>query len=156
MVCNKLKGVQTIIRQAGKASAGLCKNNKHTKNYDHELSVLSKRRKDLRIRIQNTKNTDQKSTLKTERNKIRHNIRERQIKLNNKEIDRTIEGIDTSKNDHAMFKATRLLNQNTFENPKAEDSEGKVATRSGDILDIVSEYFKDEFVNSDQDIIPPF
>ena len=113
---DKLKGVQTIIRQEGEESVGLCKNNKHTKNYNHELSRLSTKQKDLRIRIQNTKNTDQKSTLKTERNKIQHNIRERQIKLNNEEIDRKIEGIDTSKNDHAMFKATRLLNQKTFKN----------------------------------------
>ena len=57
---DKLKGVQTIIRQAGEAGDCLCKNNKHTKNYDHELSILSKKQKDLRIRIQNTKNTDQK------------------------------------------------------------------------------------------------
>ena len=35
--------------------------------------------------------------------------------------------MDASKNDHAMFKATRLLNQKTFENRKAEDSEGKQA-----------------------------
>ena len=55
---DKLKGVQTIIRQAGEASVGLCKNNKHTKNYDHELSILSNKQKDLRIRIQNTKNID--------------------------------------------------------------------------------------------------
>ena len=67
------------MRQAGEVSVGLCKNNKHTKNYDHELSILSKKQKCLRIRIQNTKNTDQKSTLKTERNKILHNIKERQI-----------------------------------------------------------------------------
>ena len=55
-----------------------------------------------------------------------------------------------------MFKATRLLNQKTFENLKAEESEGKLATRPGDILDIVSKYFKDTFVDRDQDIIPPF
>ena len=153
---DKLKGMQTIIRQAGEASVSLCKNNKHTKNYDHELSILSKKQKDLRIRMQNLKNTDQKSTLKTERNKILHNIRARQIKLNNKEIDRNIEGKDLSKNDSAMFKATRLLNQKTFENPKVEDSEEKLATRPGDILDIVSNYFKDKFVDSDQDVVPPF
>ena len=28
-----------------------------------------------------------------------------------------------------MLKATRLLNQKTFENPNLEDSEGKLATR---------------------------
>ena len=71
---DKPKGVQTIIRQASEASVGLCKNNKHTKNYDHELSILTNKQKDLRIRIQNTKNTDQKSPSKTERNKILHNI----------------------------------------------------------------------------------
>ena len=79
----------------------------------------------------------------------------RQIKLKSKEIDRKIEGIDASKNDHAIFKATRLLNQKTFENPKVRDSEGKLATRPGDILDIVSRYFKDKFVDRDQDAIPP-
>ena len=57
------------------------------------------------------------------------------MKLNNEEIYRKIEGIDASKYDHAMLKATRLLNQESFENPKAEDSERKLATRPGDILD---------------------
>ena len=84
--------MQTIIRQAGEASVGLCKN-KHTKNYDHGLSILSKKQKDLRIRIQNTKNTDQKSILKTERNKILHNIRESRLKLNTEEMYRKIESI---------------------------------------------------------------
>ena len=153
---DKLKDVKTIIIEAGKANVGPCKNNKHTKNYDHELSRLSKEQKDLRIRIQNTENTDEKSTLKTKRNKILHRIRHRQIKLNNEEIDRKIEGIHSFKNDHAMFKATRLLNQKTFENPKVEDLEGNLATRPGVILDIVSKYFKDKFADSRQDVIPPF
>ena len=55
-----------------------------------------------------------------------------------------------------MFKATKLINQKTFEIPKAKDSEGKLASRPGDILDIVSKYFKDKFVESDQDVIQPF
>ena len=67
-----------------------------------------------------------------------------------------IEGIDASKKDHAMFKATRLLNQKSFENPKAEDSEGKLVSRPGDILGIISKYFKDKFVDSDQDVTPQF
>ena len=54
-----------------------------------------------------------------------------------------------------MYKATRLLNQKTFGNLKAEDSEEKLATRPGDILDIVSKYSKDKFVDSDQDVLPP-
>ena len=63
--------------------------------------------------------------------------------------------IDISKIDHALFKATRLLNQKTFEKPKVEDSEGKLATRPGDFLDIISKYFEDKFVNNAKDVIPP-
>ena len=38
------------------------------------------------------------------------------------------------------------LNQKTFENPDVKDSEGKLATRPGHILDIpvVSKYFKED------------
>ena len=53
-----------------------------------------------------------------------------------------------------MFNAIRLLNKKTFENPEVEDSEGKLATRPGDILDTISKYFKDKFVDSNQDVKP--
>ena len=42
---NKLKGVQTIIKQTGQAGVGLSKNNKLNKKYDHELSLLSKKQR---------------------------------------------------------------------------------------------------------------
>ena len=50
--------MQTIIRQAGEASVGLCKNNKHTKKHDHELSILSKKQKD---KNKNTKHEEHRS-----------------------------------------------------------------------------------------------
>ena len=55
------------------------------------------------------------------RNRILHTIRKRLIKLKNEEIEKKIEGISNAKNDHAMFKATRLLYQKQFENPIVED-----------------------------------
>ena len=46
-----------------------------------------------------------------------------------------------------MFKATRILNQKTFENRrKCSYKTGKHSIY----------YFKDKFVDSDQDVIPPF
>ena len=53
-----------------------------------------------------------------------------------------------------MFRATRLLNQKTFGNPEAEDLERKLVTRPEDILEIVSKYLKDQFMDSDQDVTP--
>ena len=55
-----------------------------------------------------------------------------------------------------MLKATRFLNQKTFENPKVEYLEVRLAKRPGDNLDIVFKYFKDKFVNSDQNVIPRY
>ena len=55
-----------------------------------------------------------------------------------------------------MFKATRLLNQKIFENLKLGHSEGTLATRPGDFLDIVSKYLEEKFVDNHQDNIPPF
>ena len=42
---DELKCVQTIIRQAGEVSVGLCKNNKYTKYYHNLLSILTKKQK---------------------------------------------------------------------------------------------------------------
>lgn len=55
-----------------------------------------------------------------------------------------------------MFKATKLLNQKQFENPKVEDLDGKLATNPNDILDIVSSHFKDKFVDKCAENITPF
>ncbi|GFR98825.1 endonuclease-reverse transcriptase [Elysia marginata] len=55
-----------------------------------------------------------------------------------------------------MLKATKLLNQKHFENPKVEDREGKLATRPNDILEIVSSHFKNKFQDEKAEMISPF
>ena len=55
-----------------------------------------------------------------------------------------------------MFKATKLLNQKPFENPKVEDESGKLATNANDILDIVSNHFKIKFHDETAATISPF
>ncbi|GFR98716.1 endonuclease-reverse transcriptase [Elysia marginata] len=56
----------------------------------------------------------------------------------------------------SMFKATKVLNQKHFENPKVEDREGKLATRPNDILEIVSSHFKNKFQDEKAEMISPF
>ena len=154
-LADKLKEIQVVIKQAGEESVGFLTNTRQRKNNDPELSVLSKQQKELRLKIQNTKDPPKKAKLKSERNKILHNIRKRKIEQKNIEIDKQIEYIDTAQCDRAMFKATKLLNQKPFENPKVEDENGKLATSANDILDIVSNHFKNKFTdNSEPEIIP--
>ena len=155
-VPDRLKCVQTIIKQSIEESVGCVATARQNKHNDEELSQLSKRQKDIRVKIQNTKDNNKRDRLKIERNRILHTIRKRQIKLKNEEIEKKIEGINSAKCDHAMFKATRLLYQKQFENPKVEDQEGKLASNPNDILDIVSSHFKSKFEDEKVEEITPF
>ncbi|GFR60678.1 RxLR effector candidate protein [Elysia marginata] len=137
-VSERLSDIQAATKQSSKESLGIVTTTKQRKHTDPEISVLSKEQKEIRIKIQNTKDDNEtRARLNIERNKILHTTRRRQIKLHNQEIERKLEDINQAQCDHAMFKATNLLNQKHFENPKVEDREGKLATRPNDILDII-------------------
>ena len=53
-VPDRLKRVQTIIKQYIEESVGFVANARQNKHNDEELSQLSKRHKDIRVKIQNT------------------------------------------------------------------------------------------------------
>ena len=87
-VPNRLKRVQTIIKQSIEESVGFLANARQNKHNDEELSQLSKRQKDIRVKIQNTKDINKRDSLKIKRNRILHTIRKRQIKLKNEEKEK--------------------------------------------------------------------
>ena len=91
-VPERLKRVQTIIKQSIEESVGFVANARQNKHNDEELFQLSKRQKDIRVKMQNTNDNNRRDSLKIERNRILHTIRKRQIKLKNEEIEKKIEG----------------------------------------------------------------
>ena len=76
-VPDRLKCVQTIIKQSIEESVGCVATARQNKHNDEELSQLSKRQKDIRVKIQNTKDNNKRDRLKIERNRILHTIRKR-------------------------------------------------------------------------------
>ena len=54
-VPERLKCVQTIIKQSSEESVGFVANARQNKFNNEELSQLSKGQKDIRVKIQNTK-----------------------------------------------------------------------------------------------------
>ena len=86
-VPERLKCVQTIIKQSSEESVGFVANARQNKFNNEELSQLSKGQKDIRVKIQNTKDNNKRDSLKIERNIILDTIRKRQIKLKNEEIE---------------------------------------------------------------------
>ena len=55
-----------------------------------------------------------------------------------------------------MFKATKLLNKKRYENPKIEDSNGKLVTNPDEMLEVITSHFEEKFHDSDQGRIPNF
>ncbi|GFS06793.1 hypothetical protein ElyMa_006554100 [Elysia marginata] len=69
-VSERLGDIQAAIKQSSKESLGLVTTTKQRKHPDPEISVLSKEQKEIRIKIQNTKDDNEtRARLKIERNK---------------------------------------------------------------------------------------
>ena len=74
---DRLRRVQTIIKQSNKESVGFVAHAGQNKHNDEELSQLSKRQKNIRVKIQTTKVNNKRDSLKMERNRILHTIRKK-------------------------------------------------------------------------------
>ena len=61
-VPDRLKRVQTIMKQSSAESVGFVANVRQNKHNDEELSQLSKRQKDIRVKIQNTKDNNKRAS----------------------------------------------------------------------------------------------
>ena len=55
-----------------------------------------------------------------------------------------------------MFSAVKALNREKFENPKVEDSEGKLITNPNEILKTITNHFENKFKDINTPEIPPF
>ena len=71
---DRLKRVQTIIKQSIEESVGFVANARQNKHNDEELSQLSKRQRNIRVKMQSTKENNKRDSLKIERNRILHPI----------------------------------------------------------------------------------
>ena len=120
--------IQYILRSAAYTAVGTQERHQHNREPSKQISELSRKQKELRIKSQNTLDEANKAELKKERNKVLHDIRKKFIEERERErvIDIKISDIDTVQNDKAMFKAVKLLNlDRKYEAIKVEDESGK-------------------------------
>ena len=93
--------------------------------------------------------------MKKERNEVLHQIRKKVTKLRN-ELNKQAEAISSAQTDDDMFSAVKALNRGKFENPKVEDSEGKLMTNPNEILKTVANHFENRFKDINTPEIPSF
>ena len=113
------------------------------RTYSAEIEKKSKEQKKVRLEIKSCQDDEKKKKLKERRNKIQREISKKAQEIRNEEIDRQVEEIEKAGEGAKMFKAVGKIFRERYENPKVEDNEGKLATDPNKILELTTEYFKD-------------
>ena len=146
--------IQDILRSAAHTTVGTQERHQQNREPSKQISELSRKQKELRIKSQNTSDEEKKAELKKERNKVLHDIRKKVIEEREREIEIKISDIDTAQNGTAMFKAVKLLNlDRKYEAIKVEDESGKVLAHPNDKLNIVTNFFESKFQNPNKPFI---
>ena len=133
------------MQNTAQQTAGVITNRKPNRTPDTEISNLSQRQKELRIKINNTKEDSKKIELKKEKNEVLQQIRKKVTQLRNEELNKQAEAISSAQTDDVMFSAVKALNRGKLKNPKVEDSEGKLITNPNEILKTVANHFENKF-----------
>ena len=126
------------ITAAAHEVVGIRISNKSNRPDNPEIRELSEKQKDLRLKIAACKNSEKRKELKSERNKIMHEIKstieiDKDIQLNQK-----VDEIAKAKDSTQMFKAVHELSRKKFENPFVYDKEGRKITNYIQLLTITS------------------
>ena len=132
------------MQNTAQQTAGVITKRKPNRTPDMEISNLSQRQKELRIKINNTKEDSKKIELKKERNEVLHQIRKKVTQLRNEELNKQAEAISSAQTDDVMFSAVKALNRGQTNNKLKRDSE------------IVANHFQNKFKDINTPEIPSF
>ena len=142
------KNITTIIKQVAKETIGVEKRRfKRKQIFNEEIEQLSKEQKEIRLQINNTKDTRKVKQIRNQRNQILHNIKKVQEKVTGKEIDNVTNDIAESKHDLQFFKALKMLR-----NPKkttiniVHDKNGKIVANPDEKYKIVKDHFQNTLI----------
>ena len=131
-------------------------NKNHGRNYDKEIEELSVKQKELRLRISSSKSPKKIKKMKHQRNVILKQIHKKVLQNREAELDEIVKSIESLQDENKMFKATKLMNRKSFENPFVHDEKGKHVSNPTEIYKIVHDHFEKHFYDKDEQQIQPF
>ena len=103
------KEVKEIITDAATEIVGLEAIQSKRNKQDKLIAKLSKKQKEIRVKISNTKIPEEITELRQERNRILKSIKKRLKQINEEEIDKVCNEINTANNDQRFFKAVKQI-----------------------------------------------
>ena len=123
---------------------------------DEKITELSRKQKELRLKMMNEKGPDKLEKMRKERKGTLKETVRRVKEIREKEIDEICEEIDKTKDDARMFKAAKKIQRKPFENPIVHDKEGKCVTQPQQLYQVIKEHFHKQFFKEDQEDVQRF
>ena len=146
----------SVVTIAGEVLGHQRTKRSRNRGFDPHVERLSEQQRSTRMRINTCRDPARTRELRAERNKIMHAIRKKNTENREREIDELVSEIDKYHDHTKMFKATKALNRNSFENPYVTDSNNKRITNPQEMYNEIKEHFNKHFYDPDQNNIEPF
>jgi len=133
-----------ICQETSKDVLGFKK--KKQKNCNLIIEELSRKQKKLRLQMNSNLNKAEKIKLKSERNKIMHEIQYKLKEERNKQETNKIKTIENAKDDSSkMFQAMRIINKDKHKEKIILKENEELITNENVITDRITNFFKDIF-----------
>ena len=123
------------------------------------IDNLSKQSRDLKLRIQNLDDNNEIKKLKKERNRIAHEIRNRQKYEHNARIKDIVEEIGNASragNSKEMYAAVKNLNRKSTKELTVKDKDGKTIVARTEVYKTITDHYKSHFYKDDHNSITRF
>eukprot|EP00795_Rhopilema_esculentum_P000269 gene269-9917_t len=131
-------------------------NRNHGRIYDNEIKGISEEQKQLRVQITLCKEAEKHEKLEHQRNRILKSSKQKVIENRDKEIDDIVRDVENLHEESKIFKAVRMLNRTSYENPFIYDKEGKCISNPREIYKAVKTLFKQHFFDESVEKVPVF
>jgi len=142
----------SILRKAGEDTIGIkARRPNRCHQWDKVMEELSSKMKELRIKIINCNDADQRHDLRTERNQISHQLRRRAKECAAAELDAQVSEIENLKDGAQMFHAVRVLSCTKSQCPVITDENGRTLTQPSEMADRISQHFHNALTDPAQD-----
>ena len=137
--------IKEIIQESAETWIGFQTNERYATIKDYQVEEMSKMQKDIRLKIERSKDVHNIIEMKTERNQILREMRKRMKAVKETQIEETIKEIETVKDNARMFKAVKNLRKDQQGIKFVHDKDGKNINQPQEIYKEIEAHFKTHF-----------
>ena len=146
MKCASWEHILASITDAATKTTDFTHNSQNHQIHIPVVERLSNQQKELSLRISSTVNNEKAKELKTQRNRILHDIANIFSQDKNRRLDNLVPAIDKCHNDNTkMYQTTKFINKKPLQNLIVHDKAGRNVAEPNAIYSIVGDHFKAHF-----------